>query len=163
MFRILSLRASKKLIKYKRSMVVNEGPTYCLPNEGTSSGDKELDEATRKWRRTNTVDDQRLTELYQHKFSKEGGGIKNLLEESQNLKSNSKNVNEKTLSFSQKISPNDINGMKPSSSPKETSLRIESQQKPPAVNLVTGEIGGPEGKEPTRYGDWERKGRCFDF
>jgi hypothetical protein len=25
------------------------------------------------------------------------------------------------------------------------------------------EIGGPEGPEPTRYGDWERKGRCFDF
>ena len=26
-----------------------------------------------------------------------------------------------------------------------------------------GEIGGPKGKEPTRYGDWERKGRCIDF
>ena len=25
------------------------------------------------------------------------------------------------------------------------------------------EIGGPEGPEPTRYGDWERKGRCYDF
>jgi hypothetical protein len=25
------------------------------------------------------------------------------------------------------------------------------------------EIGGPEGPEPTRYGDWERKGRCVDF
>jgi hypothetical protein len=25
------------------------------------------------------------------------------------------------------------------------------------------EIGGPEGPEPTRYGDWERKGRCIDF
>ena len=25
------------------------------------------------------------------------------------------------------------------------------------------EIGGPAGPEPTRYGDWERKGRCFDF
>ena len=25
------------------------------------------------------------------------------------------------------------------------------------------EIGGPKGPEPTRYGDWERKGRCFDF
>lgn len=27
----------------------------------------------------------------------------------------------------------------------------------------TGEIGGPKGKEPTRYGDWERKGRISDF
>jgi len=25
------------------------------------------------------------------------------------------------------------------------------------------EIGGPSGPEPTRYGDWERKGRCVDF
>lgn len=25
------------------------------------------------------------------------------------------------------------------------------------------EIGGPRGPEPTRYGDWERKGRCVDF
>ena len=27
----------------------------------------------------------------------------------------------------------------------------------------TREIGGPKGLEPTRYGDWERKGRCVDF
>lgn len=25
------------------------------------------------------------------------------------------------------------------------------------------EIGGPKGPEPTRYGDWERDGRCVDF
>ncbi len=25
------------------------------------------------------------------------------------------------------------------------------------------EIGGPKGPEPTRYGDWERGGRCVDF
>ena len=25
------------------------------------------------------------------------------------------------------------------------------------------EIGGPEGPEPTRYGDWERKGIAYDF
>jgi hypothetical protein len=25
------------------------------------------------------------------------------------------------------------------------------------------EIGGPQGPEPTRFGDWERKGRCIDF
>lgn len=25
------------------------------------------------------------------------------------------------------------------------------------------EIGGPQGLEPTRYGDWERRGRCIDF
>eukprot|EP01112_Ceratiomyxa_fruticulosa_P019543 TRINITY_DN6424_c0_g1_i2.p1 TRINITY_DN6424_c0_g1~~TRINITY_DN6424_c0_g1_i2.p1 ORF type:complete len:111 (-),score=19.82 TRINITY_DN6424_c0_g1_i2:130-462(-) len=31
------------------------------------------------------------------------------------------------------------------------------------VNPKTGEIGGPRGPEPTRYGDWERKGRAVDF
>ncbi|OSQ50016.1 DUF1674 domain-containing protein [Thalassospira alkalitolerans] len=25
------------------------------------------------------------------------------------------------------------------------------------------EIGGPKGPEPTRFGDWENKGRCIDF
>ena len=25
------------------------------------------------------------------------------------------------------------------------------------------EIGGRDGLEPTRYGDWERAGRCIDF
>lgn len=25
------------------------------------------------------------------------------------------------------------------------------------------EIGGREGPEPTRFGDWERAGRCIDF
>jgi hypothetical protein len=31
------------------------------------------------------------------------------------------------------------------------------EKKPPK------EIGGPKGPEPTRYGDWERGGRCTDF
>jgi hypothetical protein len=31
------------------------------------------------------------------------------------------------------------------------------QQSPPA------EIGGRGGLEPTRYGDWEKNGRCIDF
>lgn len=26
-----------------------------------------------------------------------------------------------------------------------------------------GEQGGPKGPEPTRFGDWEKGGRCFDF
>ena len=25
------------------------------------------------------------------------------------------------------------------------------------------EIGGPDGLEPTRYGDWEKNGICYDF
>jgi hypothetical protein len=32
-----------------------------------------------------------------------------------------------------------------------------------AVPQKPGEIGGPKGPEPTRYGDWEVNGRCSDF
>lgn len=28
---------------------------------------------------------------------------------------------------------------------------------------VPAEVGGPKGPEPTRFGDWEQKGRCTDF
>ncbi|XP_076600109.1 succinate dehydrogenase assembly factor 4, mitochondrial [Chaetodon auriga] len=37
------------------------------------------------------------------------------------------------------------------------------QKFPDDVNPETKEKGGPRGPEPTRYGDWERKGRCVDF
>lgn len=31
------------------------------------------------------------------------------------------------------------------------------------VDKKRAEIGGPSGPEPTRYCDWERNGRCYDF
>jgi hypothetical protein len=33
----------------------------------------------------------------------------------------------------------------------------------PKLPAQPEEIGGPTGPEPTRYGDWERAGRCTDF
>lgn len=33
----------------------------------------------------------------------------------------------------------------------------------PASSTIRDEIGGPKGLEPTRYGDWEKGGRCIDF
>jgi hypothetical protein len=33
----------------------------------------------------------------------------------------------------------------------------------PGTPPMPKEIGGPKGPEPTRYGDWEVKGRCSDF
>jgi hypothetical protein len=33
----------------------------------------------------------------------------------------------------------------------------------PEAKPAPKEIGGPKGPEPTRYGDWEVKGRCSDF
>lgn len=41
----------------------------------------------------------------------------------------------------------------------DTIKTIDEQQEDTKVN----EIGGPKGPEPTRFGDWERKGRCVDF
>lgn len=35
--------------------------------------------------------------------------------------------------------------------------------KPAAVPQPPGELGGPKGPEPTRFGDWEVNGRCSDF
>ena len=32
-----------------------------------------------------------------------------------------------------------------------------------ATKLSPTELHGPKGPEPTRYGDWEQKGRCTDF
>lgn len=29
--------------------------------------------------------------------------------------------------------------------------------------VMPREIGGRDGPEPTRYGDWEKAGRCIDF
>lgn len=34
---------------------------------------------------------------------------------------------------------------------------------PPAAPEPPAEIGGRDGPEPTRYGDWEKNGRCIDF
>jgi hypothetical protein len=39
----------------------------------------------------------------------------------------------------------------------------EKTPKPVLKDDGAKETGGPKGLEPTRYGDWERKGRCVDF
>ncbi|KAM8809112.1 succinate dehydrogenase assembly factor 4, mitochondrial [Eudromia elegans] len=48
--------------------------------------------------------------------------------------------------------------------PEESNTEREPLEKfPDGINPTTKERGGPKGPEPTRYGDWERKGRCIDF
>ncbi|HYW93191.1 MAG TPA: DUF1674 domain-containing protein [Gammaproteobacteria bacterium] len=44
----------------------------------------------------------------------------------------------------------------PRDRPDPVPVRQPPQQRP-------REIGGPRGPEPTRYGDWEKNGRCSDF
>jgi hypothetical protein len=57
-------------------------------------------------------------------------------------------------------------------SPSDMEIPMTEQTEPsaepkpvrPAVQkLLPEEIGGVRGPEPTRYGDWEHKGRCADF
>jgi hypothetical protein len=54
----------------------------------------------------------------------------------------------------------------------EDQIRIEPRAKPdqseyPATTAAAApqprEVGGREGPEPTRFGDWELRGRCIDF
>ena len=40
----------------------------------------------------------------------------------------------------------------------------EDKKKPPAgVSPPQVEVGGRNGPDPTRYGDWEINGKCVDF
>ena len=39
----------------------------------------------------------------------------------------------------------------------------DDAQPQPQASPVAKEVNGPKGPEPTRYGDWERNGRCIDF
>lgn len=47
--------------------------------------------------------------------------------------------------------------------PAEQSTQSEQRDHDNDNNKRPHEIGGPKGPEPTRYGDWEKKGRCIDF
>lgn len=45
----------------------------------------------------------------------------------------------------------------------EAAETVESPRTLKGPEQPPGEIGGPQGPEPTRYGDWAFKGRCSDF
>ncbi len=51
----------------------------------------------------------------------------------------------------------------------ETDVEVQAESKLPNNGLVISddappkEIGGRDGPEPTRFGDWEKNGRCIDF
>ena len=39
----------------------------------------------------------------------------------------------------------------------------EERRKQAAVKVIPREVGGAAGPEPTRFGDWEKKGLTSDF
>jgi hypothetical protein len=66
--------------------------------------------------------------------------------------------------MSRKESPNESDRSpggrgKPDPSP----ARPVSDRESPTMPSAAREIGGSAGPEPTRYGDWEKNGRCSDF
>jgi hypothetical protein len=64
--------------------------------------------------------------------------------------------------FSGKLSPvttysDDQARIKPSNEP------VPADQSAAAPAPKAREVGGRDGPEPTRFGDWELRGRCIDF
>jgi hypothetical protein len=46
----------------------------------------------------------------------------------------------------------------PHSDPERVPVEVPVERAP-----AEQEVGGRPGPEPTRYGDWEKNGRCIDF
>jgi len=55
----------------------------------------------------------------------------------------------------------------PAPGPAQAEPTKDPQQRPPQrpqpAMAAPRELGGPAGPEPTRFGDWEKAGRCIDF
>lgn len=73
-----------------------------------------------------------------------------------------------TIKTTQKNYSKDAEKHRDSEKHKDSEKHRDSEKEPlpewpEGVNPHTGEKGGPKGPEPTRYGDWERKGRVTDF
>lgn len=67
-----------------------------------------------------------------------------------------------TISKSTSLDRSKIEGSAKSPKAKQVkSIKIDVIDSNPAQDR--GEVGGRNGLEPTRYGDWEKNGRCIDF
>lgn len=50
--------------------------------------------------------------------------------------------------------------------PESTHAEADASSPTPSATIGAGapaEVGGRDGPEPTRFGDWEKNGRCIDF
>lgn len=54
-------------------------------------------------------------------------------------------------------------GPDPGILPSDTRPVVEQSAEIVGPEQPAGEINGPKGPEPTRFGDWEKGGRCSDF
>jgi hypothetical protein len=120
---------------------VIDGGRMELPSPGQSSGDKEFDESVRAWRLANTVEDVNLQKIYKKQQTKEVTGKQKVIQQQTSYEEEDDDYDDVTAILSGE----------------------ERKEFVCEYNPETGEHGGPTGKEPTRYGDWERKGRVSDF
>jgi Protein of unknown function (DUF1674) len=51
----------------------------------------------------------------------------------------------------------------PESPPADPGAAVLALGAPLPVSAPPRELGGSAGPEPTRFGDWEKNGRCIDF
>jgi hypothetical protein len=60
-----------------------------------------------------------------------------------------------------------IGQAKPAPQPESDAATADAASVPVPADTVDApverEIGGRDGPDPTRYGDWEKNGRCIDF
>lgn len=68
---------------------------------------------------------------------------------------------ENQLNRSRKVLESPIGNAIDAMTEEEQGAEVANGEQEITANPV--ETGGPEGPEPTRYGDWEKKGRCIDF
>ncbi|MDX1506765.1 MAG: DUF1674 domain-containing protein [Woeseiaceae bacterium] len=55
-----------------------------------------------------------------------------------------------------------MNDDQPDNKAVTTDDKVADDTQDPA-DMPPEEIGGRDGPDPTRYGDWEKNGRCIDF
>ncbi|XP_017067976.1 succinate dehydrogenase assembly factor 4, mitochondrial [Drosophila eugracilis] len=72
-------------------------------------------------------------------------------------------LSQRYLEFREKLRSEAPQGPLPECAPHPAHEKEPLKPWPNNTNPYTGEIGGQAGPEPTRYGDWERKGRVTDF
>ena len=56
-----------------------------------------------------------------------------------------------------------MNGKTLPEAAKRALAEAEARRKAAAAHPLPPEAGGPKGPEPTRFGDWEKKGITYDF
>jgi hypothetical protein len=59
--------------------------------------------------------------------------------------------------------PIDPAAVPPARPPDVGAETMRQTQAIPSSLILPREIGGRDGPEPTRFGDWEKAGRCIDF